>query len=105
MIETLVWASVATLGIVLAFVRSKQWSSSSARELEAVAAEQKKIRDDCTKNFKAIGDRLNDLTSDMVNVKPYLLNIEELLRQFEEIKATVSSMKTKAALKAVGTRE
>lgn len=101
MIETIIWASVATLAVVLAFIRSKQWSTGSSRDVEALLAEQQKIRDDCTKNFKAIGALVNDLAADLLKVKPILPHYEELLKQFEDVKSSVSSMRTKLASKAV----
>lgn len=102
MVSDVIWSVTVLAVAVLAFIRSKQWMSGSSAQLAAIAAEQKKMREDYARDLNKVAGLVNDIAADMVKVKPVLPHYTELLTQFEEIKSTVSSLRTAKALRAVG---
>lgn len=93
----LVWPAVAVFCALLAFVRTRPKDSGAHAVIGPMIDRIAKLESTAAASTtKALVDRLNVLSDDMMAVKPRVIELEVAVR---EVTGTVSSMKTSTALK------
>lgn len=95
------WPAVALVLGLLVFFRSKQWVPVDTAKLMETRAIAEAVREAYKSDLNILTRRMNEMAEMLSSLGTVAPHYEELLRQFEELKSRVDSLRATASMKKI----